>query len=399
MAEKQIAKKSERVHAFDKLEDLVGQYQKVTHWFGFDIFRDDYKLNGALFYSFFVTICYTVNCVSWAVVAGKKGDLNELLNSICCIFTSFQHQCKILSVIFCRQEIYAVHGEVLRLTRSATGEAETTFYKFNLLYEKIGKTIFYLYATAVGTFCINPLLSYIITGNVEPMFNVKFPGMDNDTVTGYIVNTIGGMMVMSNTGTVFAACDAWTCYYFLFTGEYEELIEQKIQYMNRKILESEQDGTLRNKKKLAEFHKMLIDSIKTSQDVEKFFNQMKFFEILCLGQISCISATMMCSIIVMKITGWVTLLTYIAAHFFQLAGYSIAGTYIETKYERLQVSIYSLPWFYLSIPDQKLFQFFLQNSQTPKKFYLMGAQSINVATGLAIVKSIYSVIIMLDNVI
>lgn len=152
---------------------------------------------------------------------------------------------------------------------------------------------------------------------------------------------------------------------------------------------------------------------------------MKFFELLCLGQIACISATLMITIVVMKITGWNTLLTFIVAHFFQLAGYSFVGTLIETKVifftwvvrgfslddshfcvkrtlfvnciaaslniclshfqnERLETSIYSIPWYHLSIPDQKLFLLFLLNSQRPKKFYLLGAQSINVASGLAV---------------
>lgn len=92
MTKKDIEKKSERVPAYEKLEQLVNRYQRVTRWFGFDIFRDDYKLNVPLFYSFFVTISYTVNCLYWSFDGAKKGDLNQAFNSISCVFTSLQVQ-------------------------------------------------------------------------------------------------------------------------------------------------------------------------------------------------------------------------------------------------------------------------------------------------------------------
>lgn len=133
-------------------------------------------------------------------------------------FYSSKHQFKILSVVFYRQEIYAVHDNVLRLTKSVSGEAEDIFYQFNMLFEKIGKLVFVLYVGVVFTFILNPVISYAATGKIEPMFNVHFPGMDNDTVTGYIVNAIGSLLVMVNSCAVFAAADVWTCYYFLFTG-------------------------------------------------------------------------------------------------------------------------------------------------------------------------------------
>lgn len=90
MAQPAIAQKSERIHAFDKLEDIIEKYQRVTRWFGFDIFRDGYKLNGALFCSFFIVICYYCNCVYWADVAIKDGDMYELLKSMCLIFAGPQ---------------------------------------------------------------------------------------------------------------------------------------------------------------------------------------------------------------------------------------------------------------------------------------------------------------------
>lgn len=63
----------------------------------------------------------------------------------------------------------------------------------------------------------------------------------------------------------------------------------------------------------------------------RFFSQMNFFELLCLGQLACISVTMMGTIVTMKLTGWMTLLTFIVAQFFQLGSYSVVGTFIETK--------------------------------------------------------------------
>lgn len=87
---KDIEKRSERLSAYDQLCFLIETYQRVTHPFGFDIYRDDYKLNWALFYSFFVTISYTTNCVYWAVIAALNNNLDEVLKSVSCIPASFQ---------------------------------------------------------------------------------------------------------------------------------------------------------------------------------------------------------------------------------------------------------------------------------------------------------------------
>lgn len=54
------------------------------------------------------------------------------------------------------------------------------------------------------------------------------------------------------------------------------------------------------------------------------------------------------------------------------------------QYDRLPHIIYEIPWYHLTVSDQKLLTIFLLNSQSPKKFYLIGEKSMNVETGIAV---------------
>lgn len=59
-------------------------------------------------------------------------------------------------------------------------------------------------------------------------------------------------------------------------------------------------------------------------------------------------------------------------------------SWFRFQYEGLSAVIYEIPWYHLSIPDQKMLKFFLQKSQMPTKLYLMGEKSMNVETGLSV---------------
>lgn len=62
-----------------------------------------------------------------------------------------------------------------------------------------------------------------------------------------------------------------------------------------------------------------------------FIDKLKLFESVLLVQFGCLSYTLMIALIIMKYMDWFAIYPFTAVVVFQIAMYSVIGTYIESK--------------------------------------------------------------------
>lgn len=75
----------------------------------------------------------------------------------------------------------------------------------------------------------------------------------------------------------------------------------------------------------------------------------------------------------------------------------LLGTIIEVKLEKLTFDVYDVPWYLMSVKNQKMYWYFLGNTQNTTRFTVGGRVSLNLDTFVRFYKRIYSYLMVLQG--
>lgn len=73
----------------------------------------------------------------------------------------------------------------------------------------------------------------------------------------------------------------------------------------------------------------------------------------------------------------------------------LLGTIIEVKLEKLAFDVYDVPWYMMSVKNQKMYSYFLGNTQNTARFTVGGRVSLSLDTFVRFYKKIYSYLMVL----
>lgn len=95
---------------------------------------------------------------------------------------------------------------------------------------------------------------------------------------------------------------------------------------------------------------------------------------------------------------WLSGYFLITIGFVVIFSLDMLGTIIEVKLERLSIDVYDVPWYLMSVKNQKMYRYFLENAQKTQRLTLGGTLPLSLNTFVRFYKGIYSYLMVLREV-
>lgn len=107
----------------------------------------------------------------------------------------------------------------------------------------VSKFIFWHYVLAMLSFVFSPLLIYAVNRKIELMFPIVIPTIDERTLTGYLLKSIGGLIVGFNCGGVYIYSDGLFTTLVFHILLMSHILRSMIDTVNRLAQQSQMDET------------------------------------------------------------------------------------------------------------------------------------------------------------
>ncbi|KAL9704975.1 hypothetical protein quinque_008493 [Culex quinquefasciatus] len=143
--------------------------------------------------------------------------------------------------------------------------------------------------------------------------------------------------------------------------------------------------------RLAGIIKRYQEHVKYLETVESVYSIFFFVSFVSLA------ATLVLALFAVVTLSWYQGYVFIAFISYELFFSCFLGTILAVKSEQLQLAIYEVPWYKLSLPNQRSMQILLHASQKPVCLTLI-FYPIDMPTFLQMYKTIYSIFTMLLTV-
>ncbi|XP_037904100.1 uncharacterized protein LOC119647278 [Hermetia illucens] len=234
-----------------------------------------------------------------------------------------------------------------------------------------------------------PLYSFVRLRKVELFFEIHLIGyrMSDGTMKTYIYNYIAQLLELFYGYQGNMLYDAVLCTIVFGVHVSVELQHAAFQETLKFI----------RKNKLL-YKKKLKNCMVMNQNINSYILELnRTFSSVVFVQIGTGSGTLALSLFCIVTTDWLGAYGFAMFGFVQIIEYCFIGTFLEISSERLANMIYAYPWYLTSYGNRKMILIALIKSQQPTKLTIGGMAQLNIQSGTAIIKTIYSYLMMLLN--
>ncbi|XP_037047175.1 putative odorant receptor 83c [Bradysia coprophila] len=367
-------KKISKIIAVDRLLDISGVP------FKFSIFH---VIDYSLLFHYFFSVIY--------ILCTKFEDKMAVLRPLTLCPLAVQAVVKLTTIITNKSLIKQLNKLNLDLYGNVRGNWEKCLDKWLHRFKQVSTFHIIVHWVAAFLLLCFPLYGYFVLGVMVPFFELVIPFVDDTTIHGYFIALAFQLVLCVVVVSIMYSVD----YIFiltLFTGTaIIDLVEEDCKALTFAIHNSIGIGD-------HHINDLLTTAIKRNQFMRRYLNKVcAIFEDGSLIQLYCGGFTLCVCLFVAKMSEWFAVYFVAISALYQMSLYCLMGTMIEWKSNQLSIAVYNVPWHNLCISQQKEFRYFFQMSQSTMTVKLMGSLTLNVQTGMAILKSIYSLYILIDQ--
>ncbi|XP_052863678.1 odorant receptor 46a-like [Anopheles cruzii] len=171
-----------------------------------------------------------------------------------------------------------------------------------------------------------------------------------------------------------------------------------VQYDLLLIQLADLDELIRNKASDRIIRQKLRHIICRQQHLERFINGIeRVFSNMAFVEVFFLTLQIVLMLFVMRSNFWPPGVLLLPVCILQLFVLCLPGTLIEMKADQLTATIYSIEWYEMSVSNKRMFQMLLQHSQHPLILTCAGLMTIDMKLFMSVVKKVYSLFMMLEN--
>lgn len=108
---------------------------------------------------------------------------------------------------------------------------------------RICKAIFILIVVTCLTFAVVPILTYLFTGRIEPILPLVIPFIRNDTIVGYMVQTIYQLILLFVGICLMAAPDVFLVTMTMQYWPMTQILDRSVRDLNKTNKETNRNST------------------------------------------------------------------------------------------------------------------------------------------------------------
>uniref|UniRef100_A0A182QFJ5 Odorant receptor n=1 Tax=Anopheles farauti TaxID=69004 RepID=A0A182QFJ5_9DIPT len=263
----------------------------------------------------------------------------------------------------------------------------TIYWRCTLLY-----SITFLVCACIASFA--PLLLHLYNGERMLPFGVYLPFVDAATPGGYELNYLYQLSCILWTPPGLIASQ--TVYFGLIINiciQYDVLqllLDDLEELLHRPDLDPAQGARL--------VREQLRTVIVSQRRLENFVREIEHvYTVQSLVEVLALTFQLVLTLYVIRSQLWLPGLFVIPLCTIQLFLMCLPGTLVEQKAARLTELIYGIAWHRMSHENKRIFQLLLHRSQHPRRLTCGGMVDINMNLFLSVVKKVYSIFMMLEN--
>ncbi|KAL9697810.1 hypothetical protein quinque_001251 [Culex quinquefasciatus] len=241
--------------------------------------------------------------------------------------------------------------------------------KMNLLL----KWIVIVYASSGLLIVVLVALYAIVAREKFLALTIIVPFVDHTSLTGYLIVYLTHMAMAAFCAIGYLASDTAFIVTVVPIIAYANSLQNEIRNFNLLLQAPERDETLIAEKLLRICH--------LHQMIDEFEQEaIAHFKGGCLVQVALQAGTLLLTIFLAYICGYVQALSIFMALIFQLTQYCALGTIVTAKNDQMIHDIYEIGWHRLDKPQQQMVAFMLHRAQNAKELSVGGVAPLNLVT-------------------
>lgn len=341
-----ISKTGDNRKAIEIYSLIKKAFNKCIHPVTGELFTENFKwtwrCNHALFLLIISGMMYTANAYE------NRANRTKMLFSVCMgLFDILGLQMFHMFVIN-NAEVNAIILKIedFILSCEKYPEANSILLKYLRFMEKVVLTGIFCILLSGVLMAIAPILIYLIFGRMQFIFYCFIPFVDYLKHPGFEIHVLmHAWMVLFFIFSVVPLVGI-VVLYLAMAGIEIDILRMRLSKLSKNIVHNgfSIDEQERELKFIYHEHKNLVEYI---NDVEGIFSMMLFFDNFVLGSQICMS--LFISIQEFWLPGYI--ITFLGTGFFFIS--SLLGTIIEWKFEKLLMDVWDVPWYLISLKNQK----------------------------------------------
>ncbi|XP_038104467.1 odorant receptor 67d [Culex quinquefasciatus] len=326
----------------------------------------------------------------------------------CCVFTAYEVRCSVKELIFClvtsglaphktvhvwtflmfRKELYWFHQYTKDLYREECKDRTKSMLMKNVsLLSVTTKLMLVAYTCISSAMDIVPIISSAASGEKTLPFGFYIPFLDHTSSPGFTCN-----FIIHVTLTVYVLCSGYgaDCIYLIAMASSFTQIDVLMSALRELTTEIEA--------KKSDVGECLNQIIVRHQEHLKYLGTLEsVFRIYFLVNFVSLALTLILSWYAAIVLSWYQGYGFILFISYGLFFGCFLGTLLAMKSEQLERAIYDVPWYKMSLANQKSMKFLLNSAQQPVSMTFI-FYKLDVPTFLQMYKMIYSTFTMLLTV-
>ncbi|XP_039431343.1 putative odorant receptor 83c [Culex pipiens pallens] len=358
---------------------LVEIPNKVARVAGLNIFSKDYKVfswNLACLLTVFVVY----GIVTPFTIYEVRHNVDDLIYCLVTVGIGIQGVMKMITFLVYRKELIWTQEYTQRIYQEESHTHKQVLMGQVSLLNVMTKIIIASYIYLGFLLAMGPFLYSLMAGKKALSFGFWIPYLDRFSWPGYLCN-----VVMQVIMTLFICSENLGADVLHFMTMMSSRTQVDMLMIKLRSIKSS-DLDMRDKlKEIIIRHQEHLEFVATVEMIYRSF----FFVIF-----STLGATLCLSLYAVATLGWVAGCIPCMFIIYEMFVYCFLATILETKEDELQQEIYKVPWYQLSISDQKSLRIVLGATQQPVCLTLI-FYPLSMPTFVDVMKTIYSYLTLL----
>lgn len=336
-----------------------------------------------------IVVCCAVTaiCYSWTGYVNHH-DLTEFVFSACLIMIDFLGAQRIIKFVSEHSENQKMIKHILEYVKQweRVEEAFPVLLWYFKLLRRIILSISVMLAVLGFLLSTAPIINFLIFDQMVLAIQCFIPNIDYTTHPGFEIHIV--FHAWCTFCTIFALNATTTIVLLLLVQSCIEIdvLRARLNILTGLIYRTNEDEVTEFLKNIFQEHQQVNEFIEAC---ENFLSMQNLSDHFVFGVQTCIS--LFICLRQFWLIGYILMIAGLVIIF----SLDLLGTIIEVKLEKLTFDVYDVPWYLMSLKNQKMFLYFLSNSQNTERFTLGGQIPLCLSTFVQLYKGIYTYLMVL----
>ncbi|XP_055632838.1 putative odorant receptor 83c [Toxorhynchites rutilus septentrionalis] len=233
---------------------------------------------------------------------------------------------------------------------------------------------------------------YIQYHELVMVLRLQIPGIDPTNVFGFMVTTVYHILII-NTGIAgILAADLGIMMFVLHIIGIADVFKNSLNELDRMLQNEERDEELVHRQ-LLDIFVMHQELIAYEEGLDSTYGVAVFVQVIT--SVACLALTLF----IYYVTGNFGSVLFMIGAMFQLLEFCLLGTALTVKNNHIELALYDICWYKLSMKNQKMLSFVLFRSQNAVEMTIGGVALLNMETFVEIIRTIYSAFAMMVRIL